>query len=251
MVELSEITDYCDQLLRSKEIPDFPGSKNGLQIENNGKVHRIGASVDIGLVPIRLAIEEQIDFLVCHHGLFWTPPVPFTGSNFEKIKLCIDSNLAIYSSHLPLDCHPSIGNNAILAKKLGLVPCDTFLPFEGVDIGLLTTSSYDRKELSNRLNDLFPAGFHAMEFGMKKPEKIAILTGSGQSAVDKIMETGSDTLITGELKQHHFNIAQELKLNLYCCGHYATERFGVDELSRKIAHHFDLSYKFLETNCPL
>ena len=90
-----------------------------------------------------------------------------------------------------------------------------------------------------------------MEFGMGKPEKITILTGSGQSAVDKILESSADTLITGELKQHHFNIAQELELNLYACGHYATEKFGVDALAKEVSQKFDLPYEFIETNCPL
>jgi len=86
---------------------------------------------------------------------------------------------------------------------------------------------------------------------MDKPEKIAILTGSGQSAVDQILVCGADTLVTGELKQHHFNMAQELKLNLYACGHYATERFGVDALGREVSQKFGLPYEFIETNCPL
>jgi putative NIF3 family GTP cyclohydrolase 1 type 2 len=90
-----------------------------------------------------------------------------------------------------------------------------------------------------------------MEYGMGKPEKIAILTGSGQSAVNKIQQSGADTLITGELKQHHFNLAQELKINLYACGHYATERFGVDGLAREVSQKFDIPYEFVETNCPL
>ena len=251
MVELNEVRNFCDHRVRVNEISDFPGACNGLQLENNGEVSKIGASVDAGLVPFRLAIEKNIDLLICHHGIFWTPPTPLTGSNFEKIKLCIDANLAIYGSHLPLDCHPEIGNNAILADKLGLEPCGSFLPYEGVDIGLLTTSSYDRSELRERLTDLFPHGYHAMEFGMGKPETIAILTGSGQSAVDKILESSADTLITGQLKQHHFNIAQELELNLYVCGHYATEKFGVYALAKEVSHKFDIPYEFIETNCPL
>ena len=112
-----------------------------------------------------------------------------------------------------LDCHPEIGNNAILAQKLGLLPNGSFLPFEGTDIGLLADSSLKRTELRNQLQDLFPKGMTAMEFGSESPHKIALLTGSGQSAVDKILGAGTDTLITGELKQHHFNMAQELKLN--------------------------------------
>jgi putative NIF3 family GTP cyclohydrolase 1 type 2 len=90
-----------------------------------------------------------------------------------------------------------------------------------------------------------------MEFGSETPSTIAILTGSGQSAVDKILDAGADTLITGELKQQHFNLAQELKLNLYACGHYATETFGVDALAREVATKFDLPYEFIETECPL
>ena len=251
MVDLQEVIKFCDHRVCSSEVPDFDGARNGLQLENNGEITKIGASVDAGLVPFRFAVEKKIDLLICLHGLFWTPPVPLTSSNYEKVKLCIDGNLAVYGSHLPLDRHHEIGNNAILAGKLGLEQCGTFLPFQGVDIGLLTTSSYDRQELVERLHDLFPAGFHAMEYGVGKPEKIAILTGSGQSAVDKILDCGADTLITGELKQHHFNLAQELELNLYTCGHYATECFGVDALAKEISQKFDLPYEFVETNCPL
>ena len=120
MVELNEVQKFCDQRVCLDKITDFPGAWNGLQVENNGEVTKLGASVDAGLVPFRLAIEKKIDLLICHHGLFWTPPTPLTGSNFEKVKLCMDSNLAVYGSHLPLDCHPEIGNNAILANKLGL-----------------------------------------------------------------------------------------------------------------------------------
>ena len=183
--------------------------------------------------------------------MFWTPPIPLTGPAYEKIKLCTDHNLAVYGSHLPLDCHPEIGNNAILAQKLQLEPTASFLPYEGVDIGLITENNQSRKDLANRLNSLFPKGIHSMEFGADTPSKIAILTGSGQSAVDKILEAGADTLITGELKQHHFNLAQELKLNLYACGHYATETFVVDALAQEVAEKFDLPYEFIPTECTL
>jgi len=251
MVYLNEVVVFCDTRVNKENIPDFPGAWNGLQIENMGEITKVGAAVDAGLVPFRMAIEKGVDLLICHHGLFWTPPTPITGSNYEKIKLCLDNNLAVYSSHLPLDCHPEIGNNALLASKLGLEPNSTFLPYQGTDIGLITTSSYDRNELVDRLTDLFPRGFQAMEFGIGKPEKIAILTGSGQSAVDQILPAGADTLITGELKQHHFNMAQELELNLYACGHYETEKFGVDSLAQEIAQQYKLDYEFIETHCPL
>jgi dinuclear metal center YbgI/SA1388 family protein len=251
MISTEDIVKFCNQRTNLSEIKDFPGALNGLQIQNSGSVSKIGASVDAGLVPFQNAISKKIDFIITHHGLFWTPPIPLTGPAYEKIKLCTDHNLAVYGSHLPLDCHPEIGNNAILAQKLQLEPIASFLPYEGVDIGLITENNQPRKDLANRLNSLFPKGIHSMEFGSDTPSKIAIITGSGQSAVDKILEAGADTLITGELKQQHFNLAQELKLNLYACGHYATETFGVDALAKEVAEKFDLPYEFIETECPL
>lgn len=251
MCRTEEIVNYCNQRTKVSEIKDFPGSHNGLQVSNSGKVKKIGAAVDAGLIPFQKAVSANIDFLITHHGLFWTPPIPITHSAYEKIKLCLDNNLAVYGCHLPLDCHPEIGNNAILAQKLGLLPNGSFLPFEGTDIGLLADSSLKRTELRNQLQDLFPKGMTAMEYGSESPHKIALLTGSGQSAVDKILRAGTDTLITGELKQHHFNMAQELKLNLYACGHYATETFGVDALAQEVAKKFDLPYEFISTECTL
>jgi dinuclear metal center YbgI/SA1388 family protein len=251
MISTEDIVKFCNQRTNLSEIKDFPGAFNGLQIQNSGSVSKIGASVDAGLVPFQNAISKKIDFIITHHGLFWTPPIPLTGPAYEKTKLCIDHNLAVYGSHLPLDCHPEIGNNAILAQKLELLPIASFLPYEGVDIGLITKNTQSRKDLSNRLNSLFPTGIHSMEFGSETPPTIAILTGSGQSAVDKILGAGADSLITGELKQQHFNLAQELKLNLYACGHYATETFGVDALAQEVAAKFDLPYEFIETECPL
>jgi dinuclear metal center YbgI/SA1388 family protein len=251
MISTEDIVKFCNQRTNLSEIKDFPGAFNGLQIQNSGSVSKIGASVDAGLVPFQNAISKKIDFIITHHGIFWTPPIPLTGPAYEKTKLCIDHNLAVYGSHLPLDCHPEIGNNAILAQKLQLEPIASFLPYEGVDIGLITENNQSRKDLANRLNSLFPKGIHSMEFGSETPSTIAILTGSGQSAVDKILDAGADTLITGELKQHHFNLAQELKLNLYACGHYATETFGVDALAKEVAEKFDLPYEFIDTDCTL
>ncbi len=248
---LDAITRFCDDRVKWCEIPDFPGSENGLQVTNDGQVTKIGAAVDAGLEPFCKAIAAEIDFLIVHHGLYWNPPIPLVGSAYEKVKVLLDNNVALYGSHLPLDRHPEIGNNAILGRKLALRPVCTFLPYEGIDVGLLAEGADSRQCLRLKLESLFPAGIEAMEFGSEHPEKIAILTGSGQGAVDKILEVGADTLVTGELRQHHFNMAQEQKLNLYACGHYATETFGVDALGREVAKTFDLPYQFIDTECPL
>ena len=190
--------------------------------------------------------------MICHHGLFWTAPIPITGSSAKKIKTALEGNLAVYGAHLPLDCHPDIGNNALLAKELGLKKIDTFLPYEGNDIASITLGpSNGRQELTDKLKTLCPHTYQGIEYGSKMPKRIGILTGSGQSAVPHLLDNGIDTLITGELRQHHFNMAQELGLNLYPCGHYATEVYGVKALAAEVAREFQIEWQFIEQPCLL
>jgi dinuclear metal center YbgI/SA1388 family protein len=252
MATLQDIVAFCDKRTRRTEIKDFNGAHNGLQLENDGSVHKIGAAVDAGQIPFEIAIAEGIDFLICHHGLFWIPPIPITGSHARKLKTAFDGNLAVYGAHLPLDCHPEIGNNALLAKTLGLKKIDTFLNYEGNDMGTIALGPLGgRKQLTEQLQAIFPDTYHAIEFGSEKPKRIAVLTGSGQSAVPHLLENDIDTLITGELRQHHYNMAQELGLNLYPCGHYATEVFGVKALAAEVAFKFQLEWQFIEQDCRL
>ena len=251
MAKLCDIVQWCDQRVRRTEIKDFAGADNGLQIENDGEVTRIGAAVDAGLVPFGKAIEHKVDFLIVHHGLGWTPPFPLTSHRYEKIKLAMDNNLAVYSCHLPLDAHPQIGNNALLAEALGLAIENWFVVYEGTPIAAIAEAPTSRSELAASLKKLFPETYQAIEAGSDKPERVAILTGSGRSALDYMEAEGIDTLITGELRQEHFNIAQERGFNLYPCGHYATETFGVRQLAKEAAAHFKLESEFIATGCPL
>jgi dinuclear metal center YbgI/SA1388 family protein len=252
MPTLSEIVAFCDTRTRRNAIKDFSGSYNGLQVENNGTVTKIAAAVDAGQIPFEKAIAAGADFLICHHGLYWTAPIPLTGSSYKKVKTALDGNLAVYGAHLPLDCHPEIGNNTLLADALGLNKIGGFVPYEGNDIATITEGpAGGRQALADKLKALFPKTYHAIEYGSDQPTRIAILTGSGQSAVDQLKANNIDTLITGELRQQHFNMAQELGLNLYPCGHYATEVFGVKALAQEVAEHFGLESTFIETPCLL
>ncbi|NQY32583.1 MAG: Nif3-like dinuclear metal center hexameric protein [Coraliomargarita sp.] len=252
MPKLSEIVAFCDQRIRLSEVKDFDGAYNGLQIENSGEVRKVAAAVDAGRMPFEKAIEEGVDFIICHHGLFWTQPIPLTGTDYAKVKLAFDNNLAVYGAHLPLDCHPEIGNNALLADALGLKKSGSFLPYEGNDIAVIADGPEGgRAALANKLQALFPDTYQAIEYGSEHPERIAILTGSGQSTVPHLIPNGIDTLVTGELRQHHFNMAQELGLNLYPCGHYATEVFGVKALAAEVAEKFGIEWTFIEQPCRL
>lgn len=250
MVTAEEVAAFCDERTGRIGFPDLPEAHNGLQVGKRGPVHRVGAAVDAGLGPFRLAAREKIDFLLVHHGLGWDRPWPLTGRHLEKVRLLLDNNCALYSCHLPLDAHPVIGNNVLLARTLGLEPAGDFLPFEGRAIGLLAACPFERAELEVRLRACYPATV-GLTFGSTRPAQVAVVTGSGVAAVGRLADAGVDTLITGELKQHHFNLAQELSLNLFCCGHYATEISGVRALASEVSTHFGIPWSFLDTGCPL
>lgn len=251
MATLDDIVSFCNQRAQTNEVADFREALNGLQFANNGQVTKIGAAVDAGLIPFQKAIDAGIDLLIVHHGMFWNGSKHIVGSEYKKYKTLIEGNLAVYSCHLPLDAHAEIGNAACLARAIDAPQSGTFLPYEGTDLGLICDWSKNRAKLNATLQSAFGSKIACMEFGSTKPTKICIVTGSGNSVVDHVKATGADTLITGELKQHFYTIAQEEDLNLYVCGHYATETFGVDMLAKEAAAQFDLPYKFIKTDCPL
>src|SRR5690242_18299242 len=113
---LSAIVRYCDQNLRSDKLEDYERAANGLQVENGGTVTRIAAAVDASIATVRMAIQAGADLLLVHHGLFWSPSHPWTGKRWELLCLLLKNDLAVYSSHLPLDAHPRLGNNARLCS---------------------------------------------------------------------------------------------------------------------------------------
>ena len=125
MPKLADIVAYCDQRIRLTQVKDFDGAYNGLQVENNGEVSKIAAAVDAGTLPFQQAVAEGIDFMICHHGIYWNKSIPLVGNDYKK-KTALDGNLAVYGAHLPLDCHPGDHNNALLADALGLNKVDTF-----------------------------------------------------------------------------------------------------------------------------
>jgi dinuclear metal center YbgI/SA1388 family protein len=250
-VSLQDLVAHCNERLSTPGFPDFPGAMNGLQVANNGTVTTIGAAVDAGLEPFAKARDAGVDFLIVHHGMFWDAPKPLVGAMHEKVKLLLDANIALYSAHLPLDAHPEIGNNALLVRELGLEPARTFYEFEGRDLGTIAHHSGSRAALRAKLETLFPGGVTALEFGGEAPREVAVITGGGYGVGGQLAAEGVDTFITGELKQHWFNRAQEERLNVYACGHYATETFGVRALAAELSAKFELPWEFIATDCPL
>src|SRR5882724_8005208 len=147
---LATLVKHCDQILRTREIGDYDGAANGLQVENRGAVTRIAAAVDASLATVKLAIAARADLLLVHHGLFWNPSHPWTGARYELLTLLIENNLAVYSSHLPLDAHPRLGNNAQLCLALALKKRKPFFFEKGRFIGYKSETRLKRQELTGR-----------------------------------------------------------------------------------------------------
>lgn len=249
-VTLDQVTQYCDTRTRRKAFKDAPGAFNGLQLANDGRVTKIGAAVDAGVVPFQKAVAAGVDFLIVHHGMYWDMPRPLTGPAYDRVATLIRGNCALYSNHLPLDGHPEIGNNALLAKQLGLKRTRPFLVRDGEPIGCISDRPVGREILRRKLESLYPRVV-AIECGASRPRAVAFCSGAGNSAVPEMAAAGVDTLVTGELREEFFNRAQEEKLNLYCCGHYATEVHAVQALAAELARKFRLRWEFVSTGNPL
>jgi dinuclear metal center YbgI/SA1388 family protein len=243
---LQAIARYCDRLLKTSEFTDWPGAVNGLQVENNGRVTKIAAAVDGSLATIKMAIDQQADLLLVHHGLFWSPSHPWTGKRYQMLDLLIRNNLAVYSSHLPLDAHPTLGNNAQLAKRLGFGELKPFFFEKGQQIGFQGKKRIQRDELQRRLNLVLGREALLIPGGPDTCQRIGIVTGGAGDEIKKAHEEGVDTFITGEGRHWTFALAEDLGLNVFYGGHYATETFGVKALAEHLSKKFHIASQFID-----
>ena len=243
---LKDIVQHSDRTLKTKTIADYDGALNGLQVENNGRVSRIAAAVDASLKTVRMAIEAKADLLIVHHGLFWSPQQPWTGKKRDLIGELVEHNLAVYSSHLPLDLHPQLGNNAGLFKALKLTKPKPFFEEHDQFIGLKTTTRLDRDILRDRLKNVLGISPTLLEGGPQVCKKIGVVTGGAGSSIAKAAAEGVDTFITGEGPHWTGALAEELGINVFYGGHYATETFGVKALSAHLAKKYSLPWTFLD-----
>src|SRR5205823_13327933 len=143
MAHVQAIADWLDALLRTSEIPDYPGALNGLQLASRKEIHRLACAVDFSTHAVREAANIAADMLLVHHGMFWSGVRPLTGAAYEQIASLIANDVAVYSSHLPLDLHPEIGNNVLLARELGLEASAGFARFKTIEVGVSGHSDLD------------------------------------------------------------------------------------------------------------
>ena len=252
MADLDAIVAWLDAELRTREVPDFDGAVNGLQLANPGSVTRVAAAVDYSARAVAAAVEQKADLLLVHHGMFWGGAQPIVGTAYEALRTALSAGLAVYASHIPLDLHPTLGNNALLARAIGLTPELPFGRYRDVHVGVAGSSEVGTRELMERLRGV--SARHATTLvttpvdAARRTRRWAIVTGSGASSqtIAEARAIGADTLIVGEGPHHTAVSAMDSGLCIAFAGHYATETFGVEALARAVADRFDVPWSFLD-----
>jgi len=252
MTSLARIAHDLDSLLHTAEIPDYPQAINGIQVESDAPIVKVAAAVDLRERTIRGALDAGANLLLVHHGLFWGGLQPLRGPYYRRIHSLLASGMALYSSHLPLDAHPVLGNNVLLARELGLEPSGGFARFKTIDIGVRGDTRIATSDLIAR------AGAFAERWGGRarnshaEPNRMtnrwAICTGAGASAdtLREAVEHNIDTLIVGEGPHWTAVDADELGIVIIYAGHYATETLGVRALADHVGSTFDLPTIFID-----
>lgn len=275
-VALADIVAYLDDYLRIGEIPDSPNAVNGLEVENrSGTVDRIVAAVDaslrtadgaggaggtdesrVGAHDPRVGAHGRAPLLIVHHGMLWDGNVPITGRRYRRLRALMDANVALYAAHIPLDVHPEVGNNVVLAERLGVRIEGWWGEYRGIKLGVygqvphaLQSRTALQEELGRILDEergsedrsplpmMIPAG-------PDRIQRIGIITGAAGSMIGEAHALGLDTFVTGEGNHHTWFDADEFGINLCYAGHYATETLGVQALASHLADKFDLPWEF-------
>ena len=246
-MRLNELVAYLDDYLHlADEVADPPEALNGLQVANAGEVTRVAAAVDLCEATIRMAAEQGANCLLVHHGLFWGGVRPLVGPAYRRVAGLIARNIALYSAHLPLDRHPDVGNNAGLARLLGVTVRGEFGSYHGASIGVWGDMDASRDDLGRALAATLGAVPRLLPFGPERVRRVGIVTGAGGSLIPQAAAAGLDTFVTGEGPHWTFFDAEELGINVFYAGHYATETVGVKALGAHVAAKFGLPWTFLD-----
>lgn len=247
MKSLETIVSFLDRELNIKAFAD--DSHNGLQVENSGRISRVGVGVDASLAFFEEAARHKAQMVICHHGLSWGDSLKrISGLNYRRLKFLLDHDMALYACHLPLDAHPRLGNNAQIAKALGLQRLKPFGLYHGIPIGCCGSlpEAMPYAVFKARVQRVIGNTVGTMDFGKRRVRTVAIVSGAAAEEIDEAGQKGIDVYISGEPKLLAYHLAQELKINAIFAGHYATEVFGVKALAHLLASCFGLKTEFID-----
>lgn len=246
MAPRNDVVAALDEYLDIETWED--SSLNGLQIEGDDEVERVALAVDAAQATIDAAADGGCQMLIVHHGLFWGRAVALTGPMGRRVRRAFAAGVSVYAAHLPLDAHPKVGNNALLAQRLGGTVDGAFGRYEGADIGVLAALG-DPVDIGGLAGRLAAAGCEdplIWSFGDGPVERIAVVTGRGGFALQEAVDAGADCFITGEPIQELYHAARDNGIHCLFGGHYATETFGVRAVGDWLAEKFGVGTEWID-----
>ena len=247
-----KLANKLDQFLEIHQFKDY--CPDGLQIEGAEEVKKIITGVTANQALIDLAIEENADAILVHHGFFWKgESQEIVGMKYKRIKALIENNINLYAYHLPLDVHPELGNNAQLAKLLDITDRRPLEPWDKRSVGRVGkfAEAITPDILSARIESVLSRAPLHIDGGKKEIKSIAWCTGGGQDYISIAAEQGIDAFISGEISERTVHIAREMGIHYYAAGHHATERYGVQALGGWIEAELELDVKFIDIANPV
>lgn len=246
-IPLADIVSLLDAELRISAIHDAPVALNGLQVENDGYVSKVALAVDGTQKTLDDAVAAGADLLLLHHGIFWSGLRPITGWWRRKLETCLQHNLAVYGAHLPLDAHTTLGNNAGIARELGLNDIEPELEDHGTAIALSGIFPGTVGELREKYAAITGAGITGVIHDAAAPAgRVVVCSGSAGPDIYRVESKGYTTFLTGEENHWVLNAAQDMGVNILFAGHYATETFGVRALGQLLRERFGLPFIFID-----
>ena len=242
-----ELVTYLDEYLHIADIKDY--GPQGLQVESgNDQIGKIGLAVDAAPPVIRAAAAWGADMLLVHHGVLWRTVDRIAGSLGERVRLFMAHGINLYAAHLPLDAHPVVGNNAVLAQMFGVNVAGTWAAPSGTPLGVWGEMVEKRplSTLTTEINEKLNTTARVLAHGSETVGTIAIISGFGADLVAEAKALGADTVLTGETSHANYWAASDYDMNVIFAGHYATETVGVQALGRHLTQEFELETKFFD-----
>jgi len=244
-MDILQLSHYLDNLLDIKEIKDSANAINGLQVQNTGDIKKVGLAVDLCMATIEKAIAAECNMMFVHHGMLWGGVKPIRGNFYDKISTMMCENLGLYSAHLPLDMHPVLGNNKVLAGQLELNELEPFGEYEGQKIGFKgRLKSLSAEELGAKLEDKL--GSPVKVIGSGEVQTLGVVSGGAADILSQAAVAGLDAYLTGEGSNHHYHEAIENECVLILAGHYATETGGVKAVGKHLEEQFGIKTEFID-----
>lgn len=248
----TELADYCNELLNADAFHDY--CPNGLQVDAGQPIQKVITGVTACQALIDAAVEANAQAILVHHGYFWKgESQPLTGMKGKRIRTLMQQGISLIAYHLPLDSHPTLGNNAALAEDLGFNIIEPLFPEQKHPVGnIATTDPISADELIARATEAFgQTPLHITpDDSSRTISRIGICSGGAQDFIDQASKMGCDAYISGEISERTTHSAREQGIHYFACGHHATERGGIKRLGEHVAIELGLEINFIDIANP-